>query len=150
MRDVVAYVLSKDGRPLMPMRSHGRVRRLLKEGKAVVKSRVPFVIQLTYDLPDEHVQPVIVGIDPGRTNIGVCAIDEKGNPLYSAAVETRNKEIPTLMSERAAHRRASRSGERKRRQRRAKANHTCFSDCETKERVLPQCDEPIAVHYKQP
>lgn len=147
MRDVVAYVLSKDGRPLMPMHSHGRVRRLRKEGKAIVKSRVPFVIQLTYDLPDEHVQPVIVGIDPGRTNIGVCAIDEKGNPLYSAAVETRNKEIPTLMSERAAHRRASRSGERKRRQRRAKANNTCFADSETKQRVLPQCEEPITVHY---
>ena len=147
MREVVAYVLSKDGKPLMPMYSHGRVRKLRKEGKAVVKSRVPYVIQLTYELSETHVQPVTVGIDPGRTNIGICAIDDKGNPLYAAAIETRNKEIPSLMSERAAHRRASRSGERKRRQRRAKANNTCFSSTETKERILPQCEEPITVHY---
>ena len=147
MREVVAYVLSKDGRPLMPMYSHGRVRRLRKEGKAVVKSRVPYVIQLTYDLPDETTQPIIVGIDPGRTNIGVCAVNEKGEPLYTATIETRNKEIPDLMSARAANRRASRSGERKRRQRRAISKHTCFPCAETKERILPQCEEPVTVHY---
>lgn len=147
MQEVVAYVLSKDNKPLMPIYSHGRVRKLLKEHKAVVKSRVPYVIQLTYELQETILQDITLGIDPGRTNIGLCAVDEKGNVLYSAGITTRNKEIPDLMRERAAHRRASRSGERKRRQRRAKSNDTCFAGEEIKQRILPQCEEPITVHY---
>ena len=31
----MVYVLSKDGQPLMPTDRHGKVRHLLKEGKAV-------------------------------------------------------------------------------------------------------------------
>lgn len=147
MREVVAYVLSKDGKPLMPMYSHGRVRRLLKAKRAVVKSRVPYVIQLTYDPLTNVTQSITLGIDPGRTNIGVCAITENEDVLYSAAVETRNKEIPKLMSDRKAHRMASRSGERKRRQRKAIANNTTFKGSNIRERILPQCEEPITVHY---
>lgn len=147
MQEVAAYVLSKDGRPLMPMHSYSRVKHFLKEEKAVLKSKKPYVIQLTYDLPEEVLQEITLGIDPGRTNIGACAITNDGDVLYSATVETRNKEIPKLMSDRKAHRKASRSGERKVRQRKAKANKTTFKDGETRERILPKCEEPITVHY---
>ena len=147
MKTVVAYVLSKSGEPLMPMYSHKRVRKFLNEKKAKVKTRVPYVIQLTYELENPITEPVILGPDPGRTNIGLCAINNKGEVLYSATVETRNKDIPDLMRERKAHRQASRSGERKRRQRRAVAQGTCFREGETRERKLPQCEEPITVHH---
>ena len=45
----MVYVLDKDGNPLMPTRRYGKVRHLLKDGKAVVVRRDPFTIRLTYN-----------------------------------------------------------------------------------------------------
>ena len=45
----MVYVLSKDGKPLMPTNRHGKVKHLLKDKKAKVISREPFTIQLLYD-----------------------------------------------------------------------------------------------------
>lgn len=42
-------VISKNGKPLMPSIRFGHVRRMLKNGRAVIYSRKPFTIQLTYD-----------------------------------------------------------------------------------------------------
>lgn len=66
------------------------------------------------------VQPVMMAEDPGRTNIGTAVVGLKGQLYLAAVVETRNKEIRKLMDKRRACRRASRNGERKARQRRAK------------------------------
>ena len=55
----------------------------------------------------------MAGIDPGRTNIGVSVVNKNAEPVFSAVVETRNKDIKKLMDERRAHRRAARTGERK-------------------------------------
>lgn len=123
---VAAFVLAKNGNSLMPVHSYSKVRRLLKAGNAVVKSKVPFVIQLTYEISDPIIQEITLGIDPGRTNIGLCAVDNYGRVLYAARVITRNKEIPELMLKRKGCRIMSRAGERKRRQRRAIKNGTCF------------------------
>ena len=57
----VVYVLSKDGKPLMPTKRFDRVRRLLKRGKAVVVSRNPFQIQLTYKTTT-YTQKIVLGI----------------------------------------------------------------------------------------
>lgn len=65
------YVLNKDGKPLMPTTRCGHVRYLLKEKKARVVKTKPFTIQLLYETNDV-VQPLYLGIDPGRTNIGVA------------------------------------------------------------------------------
>lgn len=62
----------------------------------------------------------MAGIDPGRTNIGVSVINSHAEPVFLSVVETRNKDIKKLMDERRAHRRASRGGERKARQRLAR------------------------------
>ena len=40
----MVYVLSKEGTPLMPTKRHGKVRHLLKQGKAKVVKRTPFTI----------------------------------------------------------------------------------------------------------
>ncbi len=42
------YVVSKSGKPLMPTKRLGKVRRLLKEGKVKVFRYEPFTIQLLH------------------------------------------------------------------------------------------------------
>ena len=44
----MVYVISQDGKPLMPC-SVPLARLLLKQGKAKVKKREPFTIKLTYE-----------------------------------------------------------------------------------------------------
>lgn len=123
------YVLNKDGKPLMPTTRCGHVRHLLKEQKARVVTSKPFTIQLLYET-DDVVQPLYLGIDPGRTNIGVAVVRTDGTEVFTAHLETRNKEIPKLMQERKKARRARRTnGRRCRRQRRAKANGTISKKC---------------------
>ena len=45
----LVYVLNKNNKPLMPTKRFGKVRHLLKEGKAKVTKREPFTIKLLYD-----------------------------------------------------------------------------------------------------
>lgn len=123
------YVLNKDGKPLMPTTRGGHVRHLLKEQKARVVRTKPFTIQLLYET-DDAVQPLYLGIDPGRTNIGVAVVKANGTAVFTAHLETRNKEVPKLMQDRKKARRARRTnGRRCRRQRRAKANGTISKKC---------------------
>ena len=123
------YVLNKDGKPLMPTTRGGHVRHLLKEQKARVVQSNPFTIQLLYETND-IVQPLYLGIDPGRTNIGVAVVKANGTAVFTAHLETRNKEIPKLMKKRKDSRQARRTnGRRCRRQRRAKANGTISKKC---------------------
>lgn len=123
------YVLNKDGKPLMPTTRSGHIRHLLKEQKARVVRTKPFTIQLLYETKDA-VQPLYLGIDPGRTNIGVAVVKGNGTVVFTAHLETRNKEIPKLMKKRRESRRARRTnGRRCRRQRRAKANNTISKKC---------------------
>lgn len=58
------YVISADGQKLMPTLRNGKVRHLLKEGKAKICKYRPFTIQLTYDTPNQ-VQPIEIGMDSG-------------------------------------------------------------------------------------
>ena len=123
------YVLNKDGKPLMPTTRCGHIRYLLKEKKARVVASKPFTIQLLYETNDV-VQPLYLGIDPGRTNIGVAVVKTDGTAVFTAHLETRNKEIPKLMKKRKDSRRARRTNCRRcRRQRRAKANDTISKKC---------------------
>ena len=119
----IVYVVDKDGNLMMPTTRKGRIRHLLKDGKARIFKRTPFTVQLLYDTPDKK-QDLVLSVDPGRTNIGVSVLTKTGKVVYSANVTTRNKDIPKLMKERKAHRQASRRGERLRRKRRARANNT--------------------------
>ena len=138
----VVYVLAKDGKPLMPTKRFGHVRRLLKAGKAKpVRGNGPFTIQLTYDTT-HYTQPVTVGIDPGQTNIGIAAVTNNGTCLFAGHLTTRNTEIPKLMRKRKAFRMARRKHlRREKRQRRAKSKGTACK--EPMQRILPQCKEPI-------
>lgn len=113
------YVLGMDGKPQMPTTRRRHVRKLLDTGKARIAEHVPYTIQLLYD-NNPVLQPVALALDPGRTNIGMASVSGKGDLLFSAVAETRNREIAKLMLKRRQYRRASRNGERKARQRLAK------------------------------
>lgn len=102
----MVYVLNKDGKPLMPTERHGKVRRMLRDGKAKVIRRCPFTIQLLYETGDK-VQPISLGIDAGSKHIGISATT-KDRELYAADVTLRN-DIVDLLSTRRELRRARRN-----------------------------------------
>lgn len=142
----MVYVLDRNGNPLMPTERYARVRRLLKSKQAIVTRTKPFTIRLLYDA--QKTQPVTLGIDPGRTNIGICAVNNQGKILFAANVTTRNKDIPRLMKKRAAFRKNHRTMKRRRkRQRRAVAHQTAYHG--VKQRHLPGygSDKSISCKY---
>ena len=97
------YVISKSGKPLMPTRRAGRVKGLLKTGKAKIVSRKPFTIQLT-DISTEYTQPLTLGIDVGTEHIGVSVVRDSGEPVFLGELQTRTKEVTDLMTKRKLHR----------------------------------------------
>ena len=138
------YVLNNQGNPLMPTTRFKRVRILLESKQAKVVSKNPFTIKLLYSTPD-ITQPIYLGIDPGRTNIGLCAINSQGEEQISIQAETRNKEIPNLMSERKQFRTQRRQKSRRaKRRRRARSNGTTKSS--VFQRQLPGCSASITLH----
>ena len=68
----MVYVLNMLGQPLMPTNDHRKVRLLLKQNKAVVISRTPFVIKLKVRTKT-YKQPVTLGVDEGSKTIGLSA-----------------------------------------------------------------------------
>lgn len=136
------YVISKSGKPLMPTTRCGHIRLLLKQGKARVVERKPFTIQLEYETTEET-QPLVLGIDPGRTNIGVAVTTENGTCVFSAQLETRNKDIPKLMQKRKMYRQQHRKyGRRDKRRRRARVAGTVVESNQIK-RLLPGYEKPV-------
>ena len=99
------YVQNADGQPLMPTKRCGKVRRLLKSGKAKVVRRCPFTIRLLYET-GEQVQPVDLGIDAGSRTVGLSACTEK-EELYAAELELRT-DITEKLSARREYRRSRR------------------------------------------
>ncbi len=64
-------VVSQDGKPLMPSKS-SRARRWVKEGKAVGKwSDVGIYYVQLINPTGEETQPVIAGVDPGKSYAGI-------------------------------------------------------------------------------
>lgn len=102
----MVYVLDRDGNPLMPTKRYGKVRHLLKDGKAVVIRKTPFTIRLTYDCGKGR-QPVHLGVDAGSRHIGLSAVTDI-QEVYSADVEIR-QDINKLLATRREARRSRRS-----------------------------------------
>ena len=68
----MVYVQDIDGKPMMPTTRHGKVRRLLKDNKAVVVNTCPFTIKLTYKTSD-YKQEIVLGVDAGTKHVGLSA-----------------------------------------------------------------------------
>ena len=104
------YVQAQDGTPLMPTQRAGKVRRMLRDGRAVIVSHTPFAIRLTYDTT-HHTQPVSLGVDAGSAHVGLSATTEH-KELYAADIELRSDIVNNLSTRREARRtrRCKRSG----------------------------------------
>lgn len=111
----MVYVLSIDGQPLMPTDRHGKVRHLLKDGRAEVVKCCPFTIRLLYD-STHYTQDIVLGVDAGSKHIGLSGTTET-KELYASDVELRN-DIVDLISTRRQNRRFRRN--RKTRYRKAR------------------------------
>ena len=102
----MVYIINKDSKPLMPTKRHGKVKHLLRSGKAKVVKRTPFTIQLLYDTT-EHIQPITLGVDAGSKVVGLSATTEE-DELFSSEVVLRN-DIVELLSTRRQNRRTRRN-----------------------------------------
>ena len=111
----MVYVINIDGQPLMPTNRYGKVRHLLKDGKAKIINCCPFTIQLLYRSTN-YTQPINLGVDSGSKHIGISATT-KDKVFYEADVELRN-DIVDLLSTRREQRRTRRN--RKTRYRKAR------------------------------
>lgn len=104
---MLIYVLDINGKPLMPTRRSGKVRRMLADGRAVIAGHTPFTIRLTYDTT-HFVQPISLGVDAGSVHVGLSATTET-NELYSTEVKLRTDIVGLLAARREArHTRRSR------------------------------------------
>lgn len=102
----MVYVQDIDGKSMMPTTRHGKVRRLLKDNKAVVVNTCPFTIKLTYKTSD-YKQEIVLGVDAGTKHVGLSATT-KSKELYSGEVILRN-DVVELLSTRRESRRARRN-----------------------------------------
>ena len=103
----MVYVLNKDGHPLMPTNRHGKVKHLLKEGKAKVIKRCPFTIKLLYNTTN-YTQNLALGVDTGSGTIGAAVTDDNGSVVYMSEVTVRN-DITDKMTRRSNYRRNRRN-----------------------------------------
>lgn len=102
----MVYVQGINGKPMMPTTRHGKVRRLLKDKKAVVVNLCPFTIRLTY-VTSDYKQEIVLGVDAGTKHVGLSATT-KSKELYSSEVILRN-DIVDLLSTRRELRRTRRN-----------------------------------------
>jgi len=103
----MVYVISQDGKPLMPCNSV-IARLLLKQGKAKCIRRVPFTIKLCYQTDTTYTQPLRLGVDTGSGNIGSAVVSEKGDVVYLSQIKVRN-DITDKMKRRSSYRRDRRT-----------------------------------------
>ena len=136
---MLVYVINKDGQPLMPTNRCGKVRRMLKEGKATVVSRCPFTIKLLYETGCS-VQEVTLGVDAGSKHIGLSATTED-RELYAAEVELRSD-----VSKNLAQRRELRRSRRNRKTRYRKARFDNRTRSKHKGWLAPSVEQKIQTH----
>jgi hypothetical protein len=102
---MLVYVLSINGKPLMPCKA-AKARKLLKQGRAKVVKRTPFTIQLNFDC-ENQVQDVKLGVDTGYKHVGLSAVSSD-KELFRSEVELRT-DIQKLLSEKRQYRRTRRN-----------------------------------------
>ncbi len=79
-------VIDQDKRPLDPVHP-GRARQLLSQGQAAVYRRYPFVLILNRRMPQAHMQPLRLKIDPGSKTTGLAVVnDASGQVVWAAEV----------------------------------------------------------------
>lgn len=139
----MVYVLNIDGQPLMPTTRHGKVKHLLKDGKAKVVKRCPFTIKLLYETPN-CTQDLTLGVDTGSGAIGTAVSTDDGEIVYISEVVVRN-DITDKMTQRAKYRRNRRS----RKTRYRKARWLNRKNSIKKDRFSPTMVSKLHSHVKE-
>ena len=145
---MLVYVLNKDGQPLMPTGRCGKVRRILKSGRAKVIRRCPFTIQLLYETQTNVTQPIAVGDDAGSKHNGISAVavypGGREKEVYASEVQMRT-DIVKLLSTRRESRRVRR--DRKTRYRESRFNNRIRS--KHKGWLAPSVENKIGTHMTE-
>src|SRR5574344_883782 len=137
------YVLDINNRPLMPTKRFGKVRRMLRDGKAKVVRREPFTIKLLYEPKTNVVQSVTLGVDTGSDKIGTAAI-ANNTVVYASEVQIRND-----ISKKMDKRRASRRDRRNRKTRYRKPRFLNRKNSIKKDRFSPTMVSKINSHIRE-
>lgn len=103
---MLIYIQNKNGKPLMPTKRCGAVRRWLRDDKASVIQLCPFTIRLNWDAGIKT-QEIIVGLDTGSVEIG-CSGVSKNKVLFASEIKLRTN-IHNRMQRRAMYRKSRRS-----------------------------------------
>ena len=140
---MLVYVLKQNGQLFMPTERFGKVRRLLKEGKAKVVRREPFTIKLLYEPETDVVQECYCGVDTGSKHVGVAVV---GNDkvLYQSQTELRN-DIKRKMDAR----RSSRRSRRNRKTRYRKPRFLNRINSIKKDRLPPSVKHKVQAHIDE-
>ena len=105
---MLVYVVDKNGQPLMPTHNGAKVRVLLKQKRAKVVSKCPFIIKLLY-ASTTFTQPLTLGIDTGSKYVGSAVInDVTSEVVYESQTELRD-DIKSKMDRRRQFRKARRN-----------------------------------------
>jgi 5-methylcytosine-specific restriction endonuclease McrA len=113
----VVFVVGKSGKPLVPTKRYGRVRHLLKEGKAKIVCYEPFTVQLTYDTKEIVPIEMTLGILPGSSHASLAVethdngSDSRCEIVYAKEILMR-KDISSQLNRRRNARRNRRSKKR--------------------------------------
>ena len=113
------FVKDLEGKPLLPTHP-ARARKLLRNGKAIVKRVVPFTIQLNRVIK-KPVGSFTAGIDDGAKHVGIALVNEKTKEVVFRGTIQLRQDVSIKIKQRAQYRRARRS--RKLRHRKARFNN---------------------------
>ena len=140
---MLVYVLKQNGQPFMPTERFGKVRRLLKEGKAKVVRREPFTIRLLYETETDMVQECYCGVDTGSKHVGVAVVSND-KVLYQSQTKLRS-DIKKKMD----RRRASRRNRRYRKTRYRKSRFLNRRNSIRKDRLPPSVKHKVQAHIDE-
>ena len=140
---MLVYVLDKNGQPFMPTSRFGKVRRLLRDKKAKVVRREPFIIRLLYEPETDVVQECYCGVDTGSKHIGVAVVSND-RVLYQSQIELRD-DIKKKMDSRRIHRR----NRRNRKTRYRKPRFLNRSNSTRSDRLPPSVKHKVQAHIDE-
>jgi len=101
------FVVDRQGKPCLPCHP-ARARELLKKGKAVVYSVVPFTIRLN-KVVDNPAGEFTAGIDDGAAHAGIAVVNEHTKEVVFAGEVRLRQDVSGKMLQRRQYRRTRRN-----------------------------------------
>lgn len=138
----MTFVLSKEGKPMMPC-ENVVARLLLKNKQAKVVKTYPFIIKMLVETADFK-QELILGIDTGSSKIGASVVNSENEVVYNSEIEIRND-----ITEKMTRRSKCRKNRRRRNTRYRKPRWLNRKNSIKKGRFSPTMTSKIESHLKE-